>query len=238
MKRKTIYAWPIIFFTLFASCSTDNVSKLKEEKGMNTEGIPTAVSKENKKYPDNAYLLNPFNLFYEKSDMHVMLYFTGHPKYESIEAMICDETANDIRVIITRHDQTQIDYMNDKEKVDRLKRSGTNRETYYTQIDYRKDSCKSGPEVVLQFRTIDNEQVDFKLVCAGKPSKKYAGLTNPEGHSATTSMPIMYRDLSTLASTESRIAIDGIKYAIPVLVHVPVFFTGMKGYYSENYNDL
>ena len=235
MKTKTVYSWLLLVLTLFTGCVTDTVSKLKEEKRMNPEEISNAVSIENKKNLDNAYLVNPFNLLYEKSDIHVMLYFTGHPEYESIEAMICDKNTNDIRVIITRHDQTQIDYMNNKEKVDRLQRSGTNREVYYAQIDYRKNIRNSRPEVGLLFRTIDNEQVDFKLFCAGKPSKKHAGLTNPEGHSATTSLPVMYRDLSTLASTESSVVIDGVKYAIPVLIQVPIFFTGLKGYYSENF---
>lgn len=202
---------------------------------MNLDEISNIVSNENKKNQNNAYLLNPFNLFYERNDMHVMLFFTGHQKYESIEAMICEKDSLDIRVIITRHDQTQIDYMNNIKKVEKLKSSGTNRETYYTQIEYKKIDDNLKPEVSLRFCTIDNEQVDFKLVCVGKPSKKHAGLTNPEGHSVTTSIPVMYRDLSTLASNKSRIEINGLNYSIPVLIHVPVFFTGMKGYYSENY---
>jgi hypothetical protein len=188
-----------------------------------------------KKNLDNAYLLNPFNIIYERSDMHVMLYFTGHSKYEAIEATIGDTNSNDIRVIITRHDQTQIDYMNNREKVDKIQQAGTTREVYYAQIEYKKNDNNYKPEVMLQFQTVDNEQVDFKLICAAKPSKGHAGLTDPEGHSATTSLPLMYRDLSTLASNKSSVQIDGIKYKIPVLVYVPIFFTGMKGYYSENF---
>ncbi|HZK19112.1 MAG TPA: hypothetical protein VFC68_00150, partial [Treponemataceae bacterium] len=212
-----------------------NEIKLKEEEKMNLNEISTTISQVNKKHIDNAYLLNPFNIIYERSDMHVMLYFTGHAKYEAIEATISEKNTNDIRVIITRHDQTQIDYMNNREKVDKIQEADINREVYYAQINFKNNRKSSKPEVILQFRTVDNEQVDFKLLCVSKPSKTHAGLTDPEGHSAKTSLPLMYRDLSTLASNKSSVQIDGIKYTIPVLIHVPIFFTGLKGYYSENF---
>jgi hypothetical protein len=40
---------------------------------------------------------------------------------------------------------------------------------------------------------------------------------------------------NSLAGTNSRIVINGTRYTIPVKVYIPVFFTGLEGYYSENF---
>ena len=65
--------------------------------------------------------------------------------------------------------------------------------------------------------------------------KKYGGLTEPGGHAKDSALPVMYRGKSTLASKKSSILIDGISYKIPYMVRVPIFFTGMKGYYTEEF---
>jgi len=86
------------------------------------------------------------------------------------------------------------------------------------------------------FDTFKGEKVNFDFYAAKKPSQKHAGLADPEGHSETTSLPVMYRERSTLASQKSKISFNGIEYKIPVLIKVPIFFTGMKGYYSEEFS--
>jgi hypothetical protein len=45
----------------------------------------------------------------------------------------------------------------------------------------------------------------------------------------------MYPERTTLASAKSSIVIDGTNYRIPVKLHIPLFFKGMKGYYSEDF---
>ena len=60
-------------------------------------------------------LLQPFLLRFRREDLHIMAFFRGHPDYEAVEAMIryrADGTPS-IRAILTRHDQRQIDHVND-----------------------------------------------------------------------------------------------------------------------------
>ena len=60
-------------------------------------------------------LLQPFLLRFRREDLHIMAFFSGHPDYEAVEAMIRyrgDGTPS-IRAILTRHDQSQIDHVND-----------------------------------------------------------------------------------------------------------------------------
>lgn len=77
--------------------------------------------------------------------------------------------------------------------------------------------------------------MEFNLYAAAKPAKKYGGLTDPEGHAKDSALPVMCRGKSTLAAKKSSILIDGVSYKIPYMVRVPIFFTGMKGYYTEEF---
>ena len=60
-------------------------------------------------------LLQPFLLRFRREELHIMAFFGGHSDYEAVEAMIsyrADGTPS-IRAILTRHDQSQIDHVND-----------------------------------------------------------------------------------------------------------------------------
>jgi hypothetical protein len=94
---------------------------------------------------------------------------------------------------------------------------------------------KIKPEVFLRFRTINDELVEFKLFTVVKPTKRYGGLTDPEGHAKDSALPVMYRGKSTLARKKSSISINGISYKIPYMIRIPIFFTGMKGYYTDEF---
>ena len=62
-----------------------------------------------------ADFLQPFLLRFRREDLHIMAFFVGHSDYEAVEAMIryrADGTPS-IRAILTRHDQRQIDHVND-----------------------------------------------------------------------------------------------------------------------------
>ena len=55
-------------------------------------------------------LLQPFLLRFRREELHIMAFFSGHPDYEAVEAMIsyrADGTPS-IRAILTRHDQSQM----------------------------------------------------------------------------------------------------------------------------------
>ena len=162
--------------------------------------------------PRGAYALpDPFDIHYERCDTHVMLYFTGHPEYEAIEAFVSGQQGNKIRVTITAHDQTQTDYLNDERTVAAIRASGLARETNFADVAYATTVKKGIPEVTLNFTTGKGERIAFFLRSAGKTSAKYGGLVDPERHSGTSSLPIIYREASTLADEDSFVEIDGTR---------------------------
>lgn len=181
-----------------------------------------------------AVFYQPFPVLFEDHDIHVMLYFNGHPEYEAVEAMIRKRASGEplIRAIVTRHDQTQTDYINDSKFVTH---KGADRETYYANIQYSQTYNDGKPAVYLSFETKKKEKIELYFYAVGKPLEKYGGLTDPEGHAEKSALPVMYRKKSTLASRESKVLIDGVQYKIPRKIWIPLFFTGMKGYYSDNF---
>lgn len=182
----------------------------------------------------NLSLVQPFNLFYNHYDLHVMLYFNGHPEYEAIEAMIKLKNVKkpEIQAIMTRHDQTQVDYLNDYQQFKMRQTAVSGREIYYTPIEF----AKSDRSVLLKFSTHKGENVVFNLHIVGKATTTYSGLIDPEGHAKESTLPVMWSGLNSLASTESSIDIDGTTYQIPVKFKIPFFFIGLKGYYSEGFS--
>ncbi|MFZ5942893.1 MAG: hypothetical protein ACOYVD_02200 [Bacillota bacterium] len=179
------------------------------------------------------FFIQPFSIIFNRNDIHIMLYLENHPEYEAIEAMIQDgNNSSLIRVILTRHDQSQIDYINNEQMSD----TKAMRETIFSEIKYVKLTDKGKPYINLQFRAINNENINLNFYSAGKPSTKYNGLINPREHSKKTSLPIMYRERSTLASPRSSVFFNNCEYKIPRKIWIPIFFTGMEGYYSEEFS--
>ncbi len=178
-------------------------------------------------------LIDPFQVYFENNCCHIISYFTNHDNYESIEAMIKD--TDDIRVIITYKDKTQIDFINNQKVYLSMKDTSKYRKVIYTPIDCKINQKIKKPEVTISFVTDKNEKVFWFLKCASKPSKKYGGVVNPEGHSENTSFPIMSRDKSTLAGSETTLFINDIKMDIPVEIDKAPFFVGLKSYYSESF---
>lgn len=194
-----------------------------------------------KSVENNTYLsfIQPFNLYFHYYDLHVMLYFVGHPEYEAVEAMINLQNNEKplVRTIITRHDQTQIDHVNDQKIMEEMKKVSSNsREIFYTPIEFCQDEEKGEPHVILKFTSFKGEDIVFDLYAAGKPSPKHGGLTDPERHAEESVLPIMWREKSTLASSKSKITFDKKGYKIPVKIWIPIFFKGMKGYYTEGFS--
>ncbi len=177
--------------------------------------------------------LQSFNIIFNQYDLHVMLFFDRHPEYEAVEAMI--QLKNEqplIQVIVTRHDQTQIEYINDPEIPKLRQNSASNREIYYTPIGF----FKSDGSVVLKFLSSKGEKVVFNLHTVGKATPTFGGLIDPEGHAKESVLPVMWSARNALANTKSSITIDGKDYQIPVKIRIPGFFTGLKGYYTEGFD--
>lgn len=179
-------------------------------------------------------LIDPLMIHFESNKIHIISYFTDHDEYECIEAMIKSE--NDIRVILTYKDKTQIDYLNNEQVFLTMKEESKNRKVVLTPIDCIIKTSIKKPEISMQFITENQEKVSWFFKCVGKPSKKYAGLVNPEGHSEGTSFPVMYREKSTLAGTDTKLVFDGQEMNIPIEVDKAPFFVGLKSYYSESFS--
>jgi len=183
--------------------------------------------------------IQPFNLYFHYYELHVMLYFVEHPEYEAVEGMINLQNDGKPLVIatITRHDQTQIDHVNDQKIMEEMKKVSSNsREICYTPIEFCQDEEKGKPHVILKFTSFKGENIVFDLYAAGKPSPKHGGLIDPERHAEESALPIMWRKESTLASSKSKITFDKKNYEIPVKISIPIFFKGLKGYYTEGFS--
>lgn len=177
--------------------------------------------------------VDPFLFYFEKNAYHIISYFDNDDEFECIEAMIKDP--ENIRVIFTAKDKTQTDYLNNRETWETMHIVSPGRKAVFARISCKLETRKSKPEISLSFKTAEGEQVDWHFQCAGKPSAKYGGLIDPEGHSEKTSFPVMYRIKSTLGGKKTTLQIGSRKIAIPVEVDRAPFFVGLKSYYSEDF---
>jgi hypothetical protein len=182
-----------------------------------------------------AGVLQPFPLRFRRDDLHVMAFFKGHPKYEAVEAMIQVRTdrGNSIRAIITRHDQTQIDYVNDDALL--AAHRGSDRECLRRQIDLETESLAEGRRARLEFRSQAGERVALDMVSAGQPDVKRGGLSDPGGHSAGSALPLMWRGATTLAGPRTKVTIDGVEYPVPEKIRAGPF-VAHEGYFTERHS--
>ena len=177
-------------------------------------------------------LLQPFFLRYRHDDLHVMAFFEGHAEYEAVEAMIRRKADGgySIRAIITRHNQSQIDHINDEALLAEMR--GAQRETCHRPIDLQLGAGEGGRRARLAFTSHAGESVVLDLTTAGEPDAARGGLTDPGGHSATSSLPLMWRGASALAGPLTTVSIDNVAYLVPEKVRRGPF-VALEGYYSE-----
>ena len=139
-------------------------------------------------------MLQPFLLRFRREDMHIMAFFSDHPDYEAVEAMIsyrADGTPS-IRAILTRHDQSQIDHVND----DNLSAEGHGvaRQTCRHDIALAVEAVPGRRHARLEFDSHAGEPVVLDLTTAGEPDPKRGGVSDPGSHSPNTSLPLMRRE--------------------------------------------
>lgn len=234
LRLKVIRLFLLVTLSGFLFGRSADVTSQTELKPMEKTMRSSAVYQKNM----DLTFIQPFNLFFRHNDFHVMLYFKEHPEYEAVEAMIEKRKEKEplVWAIITRHDQTQIDHINNQELVEEMQASSsTGREIHYTPIQFYSSDETGKPHILLKFTSFKGENIVFDFYAAAKPLSKHGGLTDPERHGEISSLPIMWREKSTLASPKSKISFDGKNYKIPVEVSIPIFFKGMKGYYTEGF---
>jgi hypothetical protein len=180
-------------------------------------------------------VLQPFPLRFRRDDLHVMAFFEGHPEYQAVEAMIRFQAGSgySIRAIITRHDPSQIDHSNDDVLLAALR--GTDRARCRREIDLATESLVTGRRARLAFLSFAGERVVLDVVTTGQPDAKRGGLSDPGGHSASTSLPLMWRGASTLAGPQTKVTIDDVEYPVPVKVRAGAF-VAHEGYYTERHS--
>ena len=178
-------------------------------------------------------VVQPFDLRYAADDLHVMAFFEGHDTYEAVEAMIRRRPGGAFRVraILTRHDQTQVDHVND-EGAFRAARS-LRRETCMREISVTEEAYATGRRAVVRFVSARGEQIELDVVSAGPLDGGRGGVSDPGTHSLHTSLPVMWRGASALAAPASRVAIDGRAWPMPARQHVGGRVVAVEGYLSE-----
>jgi hypothetical protein len=94
---------------------------------------------------DGIRFVQPFSITYAYADSHVIAFLSGHPELEAVEAFIEHRRGNRpfVRVILTRHDKSQIDYVNDHDEFVRRSKL-TERETHETPIEVTTEPSRSG----------------------------------------------------------------------------------------------
>ena len=146
------------------------------------------MRKEPKRQPRRASfclpdLVQPFLLRYRREDLHIMAFFGGHPDYEAVEAMIRyrDDGTPSIRSILTRHDQSQVDHVNDDDLS--AEGHGVIRQTCRRDIALAVEALPGRRHARLEFNSYAGEPVVLDIVTAGEPDPRRGGVSDPGSHS-------------------------------------------------------
>ena len=179
-------------------------------------------------------LLQPFLLRFRREDMHIMAFFSGHPDYEAVEAMISyrgDGTPS-IRAILTRHDQRQIDHVNDAGLS--AEGHGVVRETCRRDIALAVEALPGRRHARLQFNSHAGEPVVLDITTVDEPDPKRGGISDPGSHSPNTSLPLMRRRASALAGPQTAVFVGGKRFQVPVKISSGPF-VAHEGYFTEGH---
>ncbi len=179
-------------------------------------------------------LLQPFLLRFRREDLHIMAFFSGHPDYEAVEAMIRyrgDGTPS-IRAILTRHDQSQIDHVNDDDLS--AEGHGVTRQTCRRDIALAVEALPGRRHARLQFDSHAGEPVVLDITTAGEPDPRRGGISDPGNHSPNTSLPLMRRRASALAAPQTAVFVGGERFEVPVKIRSGPF-AAHEGYFTEGH---
>jgi hypothetical protein len=179
-------------------------------------------------------LLQPFLLRFRREDLHIMAFFSGHPDYEAVEAMIRyrEDGTPSIRAILTRHDQSQIDHVNDDDLS--AEGHGVTRQTCRRDIALAAEALPGGRHARLQFDSHAGEAVVLDITTAGEPDPRRGGISDPGNHSPNTSLPLMRRRASALAGPQTAVFVGGKRFEVPVKISSGPF-VAHEGYFTEGH---
>jgi hypothetical protein len=182
-------------------------------------------------------LVHPFDLRYVADDVHVIAFFGGHPQYECVEAMLSarGDGTFAVRAILTRHDQSQIDHVNDDALL-AMAAAQTDRPMVRRDIDVTLDLAARLPFAEVRFDSHADEPVLLRIVCATPPDAARGGLTDPGDHALGNSLPIMLRGASAMAAPSSAVSIAGVVCAIAEKMRAGPHFVAHDGYFTRRFH--
>lgn len=179
-------------------------------------------------------VVQPFPLIFRHDDFHVIAFIEGHPRYEAVEAMISKaaDSAYAIRAILTRHDQTQIDHINDDLILEQMR--GTRREMCRRSVVFERSDLGGRQRVHLAFESHLGEPVVLEFTTVGPTDRAGAGLTDPGLHSRAVSLPIMFRKASALGGPDVHVTFGGSAFNVPVEIRRGSF-VARRAFYTEGF---
>jgi hypothetical protein len=182
------------------------------------------------------FLVSPLRIHCVDDDRHVIAYFSGHPEFECVEAMFSARSDGtfSVRAILTRRDQTQIDFVNDPVLL--LGDTGPERVRVVRDIRVTLREDADLPVAEVEFDSLAGERVVLRIACASRPDASRGGLTDPGAHALGSSLPLMWRQASAVAGRSSCVHIAGVRYAIPELFRQGPHFVAHHGYHTQGFH--
>ena len=112
--------------------------------------------------------VQPFAIDFRYETEHVIAFCSGHPEYEAVEAFIARRSTRGprIRAILTRHDMSQVDHINEGEVVRERRAIDPTRETYHAPIAFEQTTAGALRDSVLRFSSYKGETIVLELVAA------------------------------------------------------------------------
>jgi hypothetical protein len=142
------------------------------------------------------------------------------------------EGSPSIRAILTRHDQRQIDHVNDDDLS--AEGRGVTRETCRRDIALTVEALPGRRHARLEFISHAGEPVVLDITTTGEPDEKRGGVSDPGSHSPNTSLPLMRRRVSVLAAPQTAVFVGGQRFEVPVKISAGPF-VAHEGYYTEGH---
>lgn len=183
--------------------------------------------------------IQPINFSFMYNTQHIIVYFKDHREYKSIESRITDDDSGKVYIwnILTRHNGTQVDFVNDEVLQRNLYESNPSREIFYREIKFFQNKRSNKPKIDMWFYSHKNEPIELIIDCATEPKERFGGMmTLPNDFLPEADLPVNCRKISAFISSKSSISISGRRYRIPVKRRMPFFFKEYHGYYSEGYD--
>ena len=181
-------------------------------------------------------VVQPFDMRFAADDFHVFAFLQGHPEYEAVEAMIRTRVGEPpaVRAILTRHDQTQVDHVNDDATFAQA-------QAYQGRLTVRRDvvvqdhGTPGKPCLAVHFASFANEPVTLRLQAVAPADAARGGLTDPGNHALASSLPLMWRSTGGLAGAGTAVTISGVPYEVKERFRTPAF-VALDGFYTEGFH--